>query len=88
MKNILKLTTIATLLFVTNSGQATQLVKVETLNPIELIEMSKVHLEQSIKLNTIVISPIEKTAREHVAMNQFRVIKNTASTVKTLTLAE
>ena len=88
MTNILKLTTIATLLFVTNSGQATQLVAVQTINPIELIEMSKVHLEQSIKLNTITFSPIAKTAREHVAMNHLRERKSAENTVKTLTLAE
>lgn len=88
MKNILKLTTIATLLFVTNSGQATQLVKVETINPIELIEMSKVHLEQAMKLNTIAMSPIAKTAREQVAMNHLRERKSAENTVKTFTLAE
>jgi hypothetical protein len=88
MTNIIKLSTIAILAFVANNSQATQLVKVQDINPVELVEMTKLHLAQSIKLNTIVINPIEKTARAQVAMNRLHVNKSAINTSKAVTLAE
>lgn len=76
------------LAFVANNSQATQLVKVQAINAVELIEITKLHLAQSIKLNTIAINPIEKTARAQVAMNRVHDNKGPESTAKAVTLAE
>ncbi len=88
MNNILKLTTIAMLAFVANNSQATDLVKVQTINAVELVEVAKLNLAQSIKFNTIAFNPIEKTARAQVAMNRLQVKKATNNSIKATTLAE
>lgn len=88
MNNIIKLSTIAILAFIANNSQATQLVKVQTIDAVELVEFTKLHLAQSIKLNTIVINPIEKTARAQVAMNHLPANKGVENISKALTLAE
>ncbi|MFT6920430.1 MAG: hypothetical protein ACJA2G_003079, partial [Cognaticolwellia sp.] len=41
MKNIFKLATIAMLTLVASNSQATQLVKVQTINAVELVEITK-----------------------------------------------
>jgi hypothetical protein len=88
MKNIFKLATIAMLTLVASNSQATQLVKVQTINAVELVEITKLHLAQSIKLNTIVINPIEKTAHTQVTMNDFHVNKGAEVIIKAVMLAE
>ncbi len=88
MKNILNLSAIAMLAFVANSSQATQLVKVQAIDAVELVEATKLHLAQSIKLNTIAFNPIEKTARAQVAMNREDVSKSSDTAAKALTLAD
>jgi len=88
MNNMIKLSTIAILAFVANNSQATQLVKVQTINAVELLEFTKLHLAQSIKLNTIVLNPIEKTARAQVAMNNLHANKGVKNISKALILAE
>ncbi|MFT6195134.1 MAG: hypothetical protein ACJASU_002044 [Cognaticolwellia sp.] len=88
MKNIFKLTTIAMLTLVASNSQATQLVKIQAINAVELVEITKLHLAQSIKLNTIVINPIEKVAHAQVKMNDFHVNKGAEIIIKPVTLAE
>jgi hypothetical protein len=88
MKNILKLSAIAMLAFVANSSQATQLVKVQAIDAVELVEATKLHLAQAIKLNTITFNPIEKTARAQVAMNRAHVSKSSDTTTKVSRLAD
>ena len=88
MKKVFKLSTIAMLALVATNSQATQLVKIQTINAVELVEITKLHLAQSIKLNAIVIDPIEKAARAQVTMNDMRVKKSTEVMIKAVTLAE
>ncbi len=88
MNNILKLSTIAMFAFLANNSQATELVKVQTINAVELVEITKLNLAQSIKFNTIALNPIEKTARAQVAMNSLQVKKSMNNSIKALTLAE
>ncbi|MFT5814408.1 MAG: hypothetical protein ACI9VT_002169 [Psychroserpens sp.] len=88
MNNIIKLSTIAMLAFVANNSQATQLVKVQAINAVELLEITKLHLAESIKLNTVVINPIEKTARAQVAMHRLYTQKDVKNVSKAETLAE
>ena len=88
MKNIIKLSTIAMFALSVNTSQATQLVEVQSINAIELIETTKLHLAQSIKLNTIVLNPIEKTARAQVAMNDSSSTERVDIINKSITLAE
>lgn len=88
MKNIVKLSTIAMLALIANTSQATQLVKVQPINAVEFIESTKLHLAQSIKLNTITFNPIEKTARAQVAMNQAQTEPRVENISKRITLAE
>lgn len=88
MNNMIKLSTIAILAFIANNSQATQLVKVQAIDAVELVEFTKLHLAQSIKLNTIAINPIEKTARAQVAMNHLPANKGVENISKALTLAE
>tara|TARA_B110000196_G_scaffold318335_1_gene333508 strand:- start:732 stop:998 length:267 start_codon:yes stop_codon:yes gene_type:complete len=88
MKNIIKLSTIAMFALIANTSQATQLVEVQAINAVELIETTKLHLAQSIKLNTIALNPIEKTARAQVAMNDSTSTENVDTISKSITLAE
>ena len=88
MNNIFKLSTIAILAFVANNSQATELVKVQAINTVELVEITKLNLAQSIKFNAIVIKPIEKTARAQVAMNRENFSKASRNISKAVTLAE
>ena len=88
MKNIVKLSTITMFALIANTSQATQLVEVQSINAIELIETTKLHLAQSIKLNTIAFNPIEKTARAQVAMSDSKSSKNVDTISKSITLAE
>jgi hypothetical protein len=88
MKNILNLSAIAMLAFVANSSQATQLVKVQAINTVELVEATKLHLAQAIKLNTVILNPIEKTARAQVAMNRTHVSESSDTATKAITLAD
>ena len=88
MNNILKLSTIAIFAFLANNSQATELVKVQTINAVELVEITKLNLAQSIKFNTIALNPIEKTARAQVAMNHLPANKGVENISKALTLAE
>ena len=88
MNNIVKLSTIAILALMANSSHATQLVKTQAINAVELIETTKLHLAQSIKLNTIAFNPIEKTARAQVAMNRLQTNKSIESINKSISLAE
>lgn len=76
------------LALVATNSQATQLVKVQAINAIELVEITKLHLAQSIKLNVIVINPIEKAARAQVTMNDMHVNKGADIIIKAVTLAE
>lgn len=87
MNNMIKLTTIALLAFAANS-QATQLVKAQAINAVELVAVTKLALAQSIKLNTIEFNPIEKTARAQVAMNRTHANKGVENINKALPLAE
>ena len=73
---------------IANTGQATQLVEVQAINAVELIETTKLHLAQSIKLNTIALNPIEETARAQVAMNDSTSTENVDTISKSITLAE
>jgi hypothetical protein len=88
MKNIIKLSTIAMFALIANTSQATQLVEVQAINAVELIETTKLHLAQSIKLNTIALNPIEETARAQVAMNDSTSTENVDTISKSITLAE
>lgn len=88
MNNILKLSTIAILAFVANSSQATELVKVQATNTFDFMEMAKVNLAQSIKLNTVEINTIEIEARSQVAMTNTKAEKRNDESVKTSSLAE
>jgi len=88
MNNIIKLTTIAILACVASNSQATQLVNTQVINAVELVEITKLHLAQSIKLNTIVLNPIEKTARAQVAMNRLHTNNSGENTNKAVTLAD
>ena len=88
MKNIIKLSTIAMFALMANSSQATQLVEVQSINAIELMATTKLHLEESIKLNTIAFNPIEKTAQAQVAMNRGQNKKGRENSNKALSLAE
>ncbi|MGB1262949.1 MAG: hypothetical protein ACPG52_08575 [Cognaticolwellia sp.] len=76
MNNILKLATIALFAFVANNSQATELVKAQPVNTVDLVEVTKLHLAQAIKLNTVAFNPIEKTARAQVAMNSLTLNKS------------
>lgn len=73
---------------IANTSQATQLVEVQAINAVELIETTKLHLAQSIKLNTIALNPIEETARAQVAMNDSTSTENVDTISKSITLAE
>lgn len=73
---------------IANTSQATQLVEVQSINAIELIETTKLHLAESIKLNTIAFNPIEKTARAQVAMNDSTSSENIDTISKIISLAE
>ncbi|MBA6416001.1 hypothetical protein H4J50_08250 [Colwellia sp. 6M3] len=88
MKNIIKLSTIAMFALMANSSQATQLVEAQSINAIELMATTKLHLEESIKLNTIAFNPIEKTARAQVAMNEVKINLNGQTISKSIPLAE
>lgn len=88
MKNIIKLSTIAMFALIANTSQATQLVEVQSINAIELIETTKLHLAESIKLNTIAFNPIEKTVRAQVAMNDSTSSENIDTISKIISLAE
>jgi len=88
MNNILKIAAIAALAFVANNSQATELVKVQPTNAIDLVAVAKVNLAQSIKLNTVEISPIEKMARTQIAMTNSKIEKRTDASVKSASLAE
>ena len=88
MNNILKLSTIAMFAFLANNSQATELVKVQTINAVELVEITKLNLAQSIKFNTIAFNPIEKTAQAQVAMNRGQNKKGRENSNKALSLAE
>lgn len=73
---------------IANTSQATQLVEVQAINAVELIETTKLHLAQSIKLNTIALNPIEETARAQVAVNDSTSTENVDTISKSITLAE
>jgi hypothetical protein len=88
MNNILKLSTIAILTFVANSSQATELVKVQATSAFDFLEIAKVNLAQSIKLNTIEINTIEIEAHAQIAMAQTKAEKRNDESVKTTSLAE
>lgn len=88
MNNILKLSAIAILAFVANSSQATELVKVQATNTFNFMEMAKVNLAQSIKLNTVEINTIEIEARSQVATTNTKAEKRNDESVKTSSLAE
>ena len=88
MNNILKISAIASLAFVTCNSQAAELVKVQKIDATELLEITKLHLAQSIKLNTLVINPIEKAAYAQVAMKREHSGKDVENTIKTITFAE
>ena len=88
MNNILKISAFATLAFLTNSSQATELVKVQPQNTLELVAVAKVNLAQSIKLNAIEINPIENMARTQIAMANTKAEKRNDTSVKTVSLAE
>ncbi|UUO21815.1 hypothetical protein FGD67_00350 [Colwellia sp. M166] len=88
MNNILKISAIAILAFVTHNSHATELVKAQAINTDELVEVAKLNLAQSIKFNTIAINPIEKTARAQVTMSRGHSSKNLNNIIKTITLAE
>ena len=88
MNNIVKLSTIAILAFVANNSQALELVKVQTIDTVELVEVTKLNLAQSIKFNTITINSIEKTARAQVAMNRIKKSKKSADTSKSVSFAD
>ena len=66
MNNILKISAIAILAFVTHNSHATELVKAHAINTDELVEVAKLNIAQSIKFNTIAFNPIEKTAQAQV----------------------
>lgn len=87
MNNILKLSAIAILAFVANSSQATELVKVQATNTFDFMEIAKVNLAQSIKLNTVEINTIIE-ARSQVAMTNTKAEKRNDESVKTSSLAE
>tara|TARA_R110000787_G_scaffold132987_1_gene245240 strand:- start:1123 stop:1389 length:267 start_codon:yes stop_codon:yes gene_type:complete len=88
MNNIFKLSTIAILAFVANNSQATELVKVQTINTAELAKVTALNLAQSIKFNTLAINPIEKTARAQVAMNRAHLSKANKNISKAVVFAE
>ena len=88
MNNILKLSAIAVLAFMANNSQATELVKVQPTNTVEFLEIAKLDLAQSIKLNTVEINPIEKLARTQVAMASAKAEKHHDVSVKISSLAE
>lgn len=88
MNNILKLSAIAILAFVANSSHATELVKVQATNTFDFMEMAKVNLAQSIKLNTVEIKTIEIETRSQVAMTNTKAEKRNDESVKTSSLAE
>lgn len=88
MNNILKISAFAALAFLTNSSQATELVKVQPQNTLELVAVAKVNLAQSIKLNAIEINPIENMARTQIAMANTKAEKRNDTSVKTVSLAE
>jgi hypothetical protein len=88
MNNILKLSTIAILAVMANSSQATELVEVQQTNSFDFLEVAKVNLAQSIKLNTIEINPIENANLTEVAMAHTKAEKRNGVSVKTTSLAE
>lgn len=88
MNNILKISAIALLAFVTNNSQAAELVKVQKIDATELLESAKLNLAQSIKLSALVINPIEKSARAQVAMKREHSGKDVENTIKTITFTE
>ena len=88
MNNILKISAIAILAFVTHNSHATELVKAHTINTDELVEVAKLNIAQSIKFNTIAFNPIEKTAQAQVAMNRGQNKKGRENSNKALSLAE
>ncbi|SEK83978.1 hypothetical protein SAMN05216262_10382 [Colwellia chukchiensis] len=88
MNNILKLTVAAMFALIAGNSQATQLVKVQAIDAVELVEITKQHLAQSIKLNTVALNPIEKTARAQVAMNRGQFEKTPNRVEKMTRLAE
>ncbi|MGB2742506.1 MAG: hypothetical protein WBC60_18330 [Cognaticolwellia sp.] len=90
MNNILRISAIAILAFVANNAQAAELVQVQKINASELLKVTKLNLAQSIKFNTIAFSPIEKTARAQVAMNDIHFSKKSGNMNinKTVVLAE
>ncbi len=73
---------------IAGNSQATQLVKVQAIDAVELVEITKQHLAQSIKLNTVALNPIEKTARAQVAMNRGQFEKTPNRVEKMTRLAE
>lgn len=88
MNNIFKLITIVVLACTVNMSQATQLEQVQEINPAELVKMSKLHLAEAIKLNTIALNPIESNARAQIAMNISSANIDEEAINKTLTLAD
>ena len=85
MNNILKISAIAILAFVTHNSQATELVKAHAINTNELVEVAKLNLAQAIKFNTIALNPSEKTAQAQVAMNREYSNKSAKNSNKTVT---
>ena len=87
MNNILKLSAIAILAFAANS-QAAQLVQTDKANATELLNIAKIDLANTMKLNMIEISPIKVTAHAQVvsASNEAKTHKSVSE--KTTLLAE
>lgn len=88
MKNILTLSAIAVLALTASNTQATELVKAQPTNTIEFVKIAKMNLAQSIKLNTVAISPIEKAVSTQIAMVQSNAKKTNDVSDKAASLAE
>lgn len=88
MNNILKITFITALAFTANKSQALELVKTQPVSKTELIEVAKVNLTESLKLNIITIEPLHKAIRTQVSSSNIKLVKHNQDNVKVATLAE
>lgn len=87
MNNILKLSAMAILAFATNS-QATQLVQAEKTSTTEILNIAKIDLANTIKLNLIEISSIEMTAHAQVVSASKKAKAHKSANEKATLLAE
>ena len=67
MKNVTTLATISFFALTSFTTQATELVNTKPVNTIELVELAKNELTQTLQLNTVQFNPVMNVAQNHIA---------------------